>query len=741
MKISILISTLIAVTFGISSSGFSQVLKSNPDTPVKFSGTTERHLPNQVKGGGDVIWQTSFNWKDASSPQGWTLPEGWEIRDNSDLGNGWVWRDDSLHGMFTDLAIPDFFDTPDDGFICVPMDEYNSRDGINTSNVIDTYITTPPIDCSGVSSVLVKFNQEFRLCCKDYNIEMLVTNDGGVHWASYEIRFGIRGNTTTPDKFHSPEINISDVAAGLSNVQIKFYIHGMARYYMVLDDLQLVEAFNNDLVLADTWSEFNAGLDASIGHMNYLPMTQIGMNSAVSGIIGDFTLKGAFLNNGAQDQEDVALQTIVKRNGSEYFNKTSESTTIWTLERDTLAIAEPLHPTEYGDYEIKFNAISANTEEVPVNNTSSTFFTINDTLMQRADFSAEAGISSGAWTGGGRAGDVMANTYHLQTACEANSISAHLAAITEDGTPTIQYVLFKYMADADDYVEIMTSEIVDVDTTMEWTRYTMPLGKDGESEFLQPGEYLAGVRSWGSDATDGLDIGWDLSTKFPSGYSLCYQVSDNGWSNLDKLTMIGLNINETGGPTEAPVTFNVDMSKHIASGQFNPGTDQVEVAGLASTWSGTASMTDTDGDGIYTVTVDGLPVAGVLNYKYRLNGVPEAYPTTGDPYRKYTVRYWNNINNKFNGGIVAGIDPASLLGSLTVYPNPTSGNFTVDVENVTASDLIITLSNIQGQVIYQNKVTNAFHHQEIIANDLSKGIYFLSVNNGKEVSIKKVIVQ
>jgi hypothetical protein len=725
----------------LSVPGHAQVLKNSQDAPVIYNRTSEPQKPQQVKGGGDVIWQTTFNWKDISAPLGWTLPDGWIVKDNTDLGNTWTWRNDSIKGKYTSVAPAKHFATPEDGFICLPMDEYNSRNDIVTSNAMDSYITTPPIDCSRVSSVMVKFNQEFRLCCKDYNIEMLVTNDGGVHWASYEIRFGIRGNTTTPPKFQSPEINISDVAAGLDSVQIKFYVHGMERYYMMLDDLRLVEAFQNDLVLADTWTEFNAGFDDPIGHLNYLPYKQIGMDAQSGGKIGDFRLRGAFLNNGMMDQEDVALNAVVLRNGVEYYNKTSPKSTIWTLERDTLTIADPFRPTEYGDYEINLSAVSANPEEVPANNSTKASVTVNDSLFQRADFSAEAGISSGAWTTGGKAGDLMANTYNIQAPCEINSISAYLTVITETGIPTMQFVLYKYMAENDDYAELLTSEIIDFDSTMERSRITLPLGKDGESEFLQPGEYLAAIRTWGSDGTDGMDIGWDLSTKFPSGYSVRYTVTDNSWGAVDKLTMIGMNLNEKSGPTEAPVTFNVDMTKHIAGGEFKPGTDNVDVTGLASSWSGTAAMSDPDGDGIYSATVNGLTVASVLNYKYRLNGTPEAFPLTGNPYRSFTVRYWNIINDSYNGGVTSGINPSSLMASFNVYPNPTSGAFTVDITSTVASNLVISLTNIQGQVIYQNKVANSVTYQESIDQKLSKGIYFLSVNNGKENRVQKVVVQ
>jgi len=135
-----------------------------------------------------------------------------------------------------------------------------------------------------------------------------------------------------------------------------------------------------------------------------------------------------------------------------------------------------------------------------------------------------------------------------------------------------------------------------------------------------------------------------------------------------------------------------------------------------------------------------MTVAMVMNYKYCINGVLEAYPTA-DTYRKYTIHYWNIINDVYNGGKTTGIDTKSLITTFNVYPNPTTGAFTLEIANQEASDLTISLTNIQGQVMYRNTVKNAINYHESIDNQLSKGVYFLSVNNGKEVKVQKVVVQ
>jgi hypothetical protein len=110
---------MLMVTVSVS---FGQVHQmATPDPGKQQAWYDRRAYPVNQKGGGDVIWQTSFNWKDNTSPQGWTLPDGWVIKDNADLGNPWIWRDDTLRGQWTLSPAPAHFTTPVDGFICVPI--------------------------------------------------------------------------------------------------------------------------------------------------------------------------------------------------------------------------------------------------------------------------------------------------------------------------------------------------------------------------------------------------------------------------------------------------------------------------------------------------------------------------------------------------------------------------------------------------------------------------------------------
>jgi hypothetical protein len=724
---------------------FSQVTKIPQGLPTGQTGPVESFIPSQLKAGGDIIWETTFNWANPADPHGWTLPAGWEIKDNADLGNNWIWLADSIKGRFTNLGAPTNFATRSDGFICVPMDYYNYRDGFATENGSDTYIMTPPINCSGRPSVVVKLNQFYRFCCENNNtghLQLLVTNDNGVHWATYDLSYGIGHNTFTPVRYQAPEFNISDVAAGMANVRIKIYFHEVPYYFWAIDDLRLCEAYENDLKLEDTWPEVNGGYDSPIGHINYLPFSQIGMTGEGAGKVGDFTFRGALLNNGMADAEEARLNAVILKNGTQIDSKSSPVSTIWPLERDTMDITDPLSPGDYGDYKVILSAAAINAEETPVDNSATYFFTINDSLYQRADMSAESGINTSVWANGNGAGDLMTVRYDIKTDIEVNSIAAKIQSYTPAINPSFQFVLFRYIPEEDDYIEVMTTDVVTMDDS-KLGFITVPLSKDGESEFLHPGQYYTGFRAWADGGVPGVRLGWDQNARAEfTNYNLIYLTSISTWYASDKMPIMGLNLNNHSGPVAAPVTFNVDMRRHIASGEFKPGSDFVDVAGIFNNWNGSAHMTDPESDGIYTISVEGVNIGKNIEYKYRINANWDTSEYMGgQPNRTHMVRYWNILDDIYNGGIAAGRPDVELSTVVNVFPNPSSGKFTIQYNNPESREVRVTVSTLQGQTCFSRIFVNQPNINETVDLGYPAGLYFLRIDDGVTQSTTKLIIQ
>ncbi len=725
--------------------GYTQVMTSILDGEPHQSEVYDSY--NHFKAGGDTIWSTTFDWEDPDSPRGWTLPAGWEIGEVTDFGFNWIWQKDTFKFLSDTrfFAPPSHFKTPEDGFLLMPIQAYNMADGVFTGYDVDAYIITESIDCSDAPSVIVNLSQYFRYCCSNVFLEMAVTNDAGVHWAVYDMTYGIPGNSIVPPKYRAVEINISDVAAGMNDVRIKFQMRNAENYYWFIDDLVLTEAYQIDLALQDYWAEMNGGFTESVGHINYLPMSQIGTESPVSGRIGDYDFIGAVQNVGMEDTYDAHLNVQVLRNGEEVSAVNSETTVLWSLDRDTLAPAEPFFPGDYGDYQINFDAVTDGDLRTD-NNLESYNITVNDTLYLRSDQSAEDAANSGGWGGSNQAGDMVGMKYDIYTNTEINSLTAYIASFNADEYPGFQYVLLKYVMEEEAYIEWLVTDIIDMDSTMVRTWVTMEIEKDGETEFLEPGEYVACVRIWGDNGTEigsqGMWIGRDLSTKSVNKYTYIYLVSNQSEFSPDKLLLIGINLDESGGPTEALVTFNVDMNKHILNGEFNPQSDELDIPGTFNDWEGSASMADDDGDGIYSLTLEGFTIAETIEFKYRINRNWDTseFPM-GGPNRSYQIRYWNDLHHVYNGGETTGVTTIEMDVSTMIYPNPNNGSFMIDIKSGVLQSYNISMVNSIGMLVYNKKIANCLSYNENLVLNLPSGLYFLIIENDLGRTTKKVIIE
>ena len=78
--------------------------------------------------------------------------------------------------------------------------------------------------------------------------------------------------------------------------------------------------------------------------------------------------------------------------------------------------------------------------------------------------------------------------------------------------------------------------------------------------------------------------------------------------------------------------------------------------------------------------------------------------------------------------------------SFYIFPNPSSDFITIQTQNNTPQSYIVTLRNIQGQVVLMENINNSLTHILNISG-LNNGIYILSLQNEKENYVKKIVVQ
>ena len=134
------------------------------------------------------------------------------------------------------------------------------------------------------------------------------------------------------------------------------------------------------------------------------------------------------------------------------------------------------------------------------------------------------------------------------------------------------------------------------------------------------------------------------------------------------------------------ITFSVNMAYQIELGNFQAGTDFVDIAGDFNNWGGTLMpLSDPDQDSIYTATINGFPSGTTIQYKFRINGQwdgTEEFPG-GGPNRTLqiglstdTVDVWYNDEERPTGPPIAGFSVVSNViknGSAVPFRDESDG--------------------------------------------------------------------
>jgi hypothetical protein len=148
------------------------------------------------------------------------LPDGWQNIDNAAAGEVWQFDNPGFR-TFTGAGF-------DDNFAILDSDFYGSGAGQ------DADLITPPINCSNADFVVLKFGQSFSQYQSSVGT-VFVSNDGS-NWTSV---YEVSSNNGYPDPAVTVELNISEVAANMSTVWVKWNYMGDYDYWWAIDNVQI----------------------------------------------------------------------------------------------------------------------------------------------------------------------------------------------------------------------------------------------------------------------------------------------------------------------------------------------------------------------------------------------------------------------------------------------------------------------------------------------------------------------
>ena len=112
-------------------------------------------------------------------------------------------------------------------------------------------------------------------------------------------------------------------------------------------------------------------------------------------------------------------------------------------------------------------------------------------------------------------------------------------------------------------------------------------------------------------------------------------------------------------------------------------------------------------------------------------------------YRTKTASVTTRIDQIIIVDPTLNIDSNILLSGVSVFPNPLQQDkLTIKVDGANTSEIFkVTISNLQGQVVYQTNFSGKNFIEINTAGLLKSAVYLVSVQSGQKISTTKLIVQ
>lgn len=333
-----------------------------------------------LKAEGDVHWTNDF-----STPSDWVISNAGAAGTPPHTAGDWAIVN-AMPTSLTDQAaaygFPVAIGSASGGnFALVNSD---AAGGGATQNAYLTTATGIDLSALGSTALYLEFTEIYRHYYDENYVQ--ISNDGGANWMEFAVNpvseVPVNTNSGNPEY---ETVNITPaIGAGTwgSDVRIRFRYQGAWDWFWGIDDVQIVEAWDNDIRVAN-W--YQATDIATTNGLDYymVPQSQTDFPGLTFGAIVN--------NNGGVTQSDVALHVT---SPSLSYDETGSTVALASGESDTVSITTPLMLSgTVGSYAVNVSSDMAATDADVTNNEATFNLERTEWIYSRDDGNYTGAIS------------------------------------------------------------------------------------------------------------------------------------------------------------------------------------------------------------------------------------------------------------------------------------------------------------------------------------------------------------
>jgi plastocyanin len=177
------------------------------------------------------------------------------------------------------------------------------------------------------------------------------------------------------------------------------------------------------------------------------------------------------------------------------------------------------------------------------------------------------------------------------------------------------------------------------------------------------------------------------------------------------------------GTTFTPDAITINVGDNV---NFSIGNSHNAVEVSQATWNANGNT----------------PLSGGFSVPFGGGTVPSDKLTAGIHYYVCTSHAEFGMKGTITVLVPTGIAETKLKDGISIYPNPSNGNFQLKLDNsLSAKEYDLGIYTMKGQKVYAKSGIQQQNSTDIEISDLPKGVYIVRLYGSKENIYRKIVVQ